>query len=185
MTGCVALGAAAARLRSGGVVAHATEAVFGLACDPWNPDAVRRLLAVKGRPYAKGLILVAAQAECFAAVLEPLPVAVRQTIAASWPGPVTWVVPHGNRYPRWITGGRPGIAIRVTAHPQFRALLARFGGPLVSTSANPAGRPPARTAFEVRRMFGSAVDQILPGATGGASAPTQIRDALGGEVLRA
>lgn len=185
MSGSVRLAAAAACLRRGGVIAHATEAVFGLACDPWNPDAVERLLTLKGRPYGKGLILVGAAPEWFRDVLAPLPAEVRRGIEATWPGPVTWVVPHRNRYPRWITGGRPGVALRVTAHPQFSELLRRFAGPLVSTSANPAGRRPARSAWEVRRMFAAAIDDILPGATGESAAPTEIRDALAGEVIRA
>lgn len=184
MSHCVALGVAAAQLRGGGVVAHATEAVFGLACDPWNRDAVERLLALKGRRVGKGLILVAAEPEQFADVLDPLPPGVRRSIAESWPGPVTWVVPHRSRYPRWITGDRSGVAVRVTAHPQFRALLQRFGGPVVSTSANPSGGAPARSAFEVRRLFGAALDLVLPGSTSGAAAPSEIRDALSGEVLR-
>jgi L-threonylcarbamoyladenylate synthase len=73
----------------------------------------------------------------------------------------------------------------VTAHPVARRLCETFGGALVSTSANISGRPPARSALGVRRRFGDKLDIIVPGAVGGAARPTQIRDALTNELLRA
>ena len=102
----------------------------------------------------------------------------------SWPGPVTWLLPAAAGVPRWLRGAHETIALRVTAHPLAAALCRQWGGALVSTSANPAGRPPARTALAVRRYFGAAVDAILPGETGGARVPTEIRDARSGCIVR-
>ncbi len=73
----------------------------------------------------------------------------------------------------------------MTAHPLAARLCEAFGGPLVSTSANASGRPPARTALAVRRALGRRVDYVLTGAIGGAAGPSQIRDARDGRVLRA
>ena len=175
---------ASAILASGGLVACPTEAVYGLHCDPLNPAAVLRLLACKRRPLAKGLILVAADADMLLPWLAPLPVAARRRMAAAWPGPVTFVCPAAPWVPDWIRGEHDSLAVRVTDHPLLAALSRRFGGPLVSTSANPAGHRPARTPLTVRRYFDGKVDVILHGPLGGRARPTTIRDVLTGEVLR-
>ena len=84
---------AVAALRRGGVIAYPTEAVWGLGCDPDNDEALARLLRLKQRDPAKGVILVAGQLEQFAAWLEGLPLELPAPLAASWPGPNTWLVP--------------------------------------------------------------------------------------------
>ena len=84
----------------------------------------------------------------------------------------------------WVSGDHDGVAVRVTNHPVVRALCKRFGGPLISTSANPAGREPARSAFEVRRYFRDELDALVPGALGGLAKPTTIRDVSTGHILR-
>lgn len=178
-----ALDRAARVLRCGGVVAHASEGVWGLACDPFNRSAVERVLDVKGRDAAKGLIVVAADAEVFADELDVQQDDTAARIRASWPGAVTWVVPNA-RFPSWITGGRGTVAIRVPAHDQARALAASFGGPIVSTSANRSGVAPALTAEEVVRTLGDEVDFVLPGEIGGREGPSRIIDAASGETLR-
>lgn len=178
------LRAAIAALDRGGIVACPTEAVWGLSCDPLDERACLRLLALKHRHWSKGLILVAAdfaQLEPFVEV--PSNNALRRA-TATWPGPATWIFPASDRTPMWISGDHDGVAVRVTAHPVLRALCRRYGGPLVSTSANPAGREPARSAYEVRRYFRSGVDALLPGALGGLAKPTTIRDAATGHILR-
>jgi len=179
----LAVDVAAATLRAGGVVLHATEGVWGLACDPFDPDAVARVLALKGRAPARGLIVIGAEAETFAPEIAALSPAVAKQVRASWPGADTWIVPNV-RFPRWVTGARTTIAIRVPGHAQARALAARFGGPLVSTSANPSRRPPARTELHARRYFHDRVDCVLAGSTCGGGRPSRIRDAVSGQRLR-
>ena len=179
----LAVDVAAPTLHAGGIVLHATEGVWGLACDPFDAHTVERLLAIKHRAAARGLIVIGASIEMFAPELASLSQSVREQIAGSWPGPDTWVVPNV-RFPPWITGARSTVAIRVPGHAQARALALRFGGPLVSTSANPAGRPPARTEICARRYFQRRVDRVLAGATCGRGLPSRIRDAATGRVLR-
>ena len=170
-------------LREGGVVAHASEGVWGLACDPFNRVAVQRVLAIKGRAAAKGLIVVAGNHTGFAEELEALDPAVAARVRASWPGAVTWLVAN-QRFPAWITGGRNTVAIRVPGHDQARALAMGFGGPLVSTSANRAGETPAATGGEVSRALGGEIDYLLPGAIGDRQGPSHIVDAASGARLR-
>jgi len=175
---------AAERVRSGGVIAYPTEAVFGLGCDPLNPRAVQRLLALKQRPAHKGVILIAAEFPQLLPYLGDLDRAMRRRIDRTWPGHVTWLLPAHPDLPVWIRGDHLTVAVRVTAHPLAAALCRAAGGALISTSANIARRPPARTALDVRRKFGDTLDYILPGATGPYTAPSEIRDATTGKVVR-
>jgi L-threonylcarbamoyladenylate synthase len=171
---------AATILRAGGVVAYATEYCFGLGCDPRNRAAILRLLRLKSRPLAKGLIVLAASESQLAPYAADIPANVR----ATWPGPHTWLLPANPGVPGWITGQHDKIAVRVTAHPQAAALCRAAGMAIVSTSANRAGEAPARTDREVARRFGRLVDYILPGRVGEAPAPTPIRDAVTGQLVR-
>jgi len=176
---------ALAALAAGGIVACPTEAVWGLSCDPDSRPAVDRLLQLKLRPVGKGLILVAANERQLEFLLADLPAGQRAALAASWPGPNTWLVPHRGRVPPWIHGDFDTVAVRVSAHPVVRELCLAWGGPLVSTSANPAGAQPSRWGFQVRRYFGTALDAVLPGAVGGSARPSQIRDLATGDLVRA
>jgi len=172
-------------LAAGGVIAYPTEAVWGLGCEPLNAHACRRILSLKRRTRGKGFILVTsdfAQAEPF---LATLPRAKLKPALATWPGPVTWLLPAASWVPAYLTGARQTLAIRVTAHPVARALCSRYGGPIVSTSANLSGHAPARTALQVQRQFDTRVDYVLPGALGGLRKPTPIHDFASGRVVRA
>ena len=172
-------------VRSCGVIAYPTEAVFGLGCDPLEYGAVQRILALKRRDAAKGLILIAARLEQLLPYLAPLTPDLRKKLEASWPGPVTWVLPAATYAPSWLTGGRETLAVRVTVHPVARELCELCGMALVSTSANHSGRPPARSALQVRNSLGSEVDCIVTGHVGPQTRPTEIRDGVSGKVLRA
>lgn len=174
-------------LKAGGVITYPTEAVWGLGCDPANETAVHKVLALKQRPIAKGMILVAASPDQLDGWvrLDALPAARREAVLASWPGPNTWIVPAGARAPRWITGAHDGIAVRVSAHPLVAALCQAWGGPLVSTSANLAGGEPARSRDQLDPRLLAQLDGIVDGQVGRNAQPTTIRDALSGAVLRA
>lgn len=183
MIAALAVRRAVSALASGGIVAHALEGVWGLACDPFDGAAVRRLLRLKRRPVAKGLIVIAATPDAFRAELDAVPAAERAAVLASWPGAETWILPS-RRFPPWVTGGRAAVAARVPGHEQARLLAATFGGAIVSTSANLSGQPPAQTELHLRRGLGRRVDVVLPGAIGAGSGPSRIRVAAGGDVLR-
>ena len=170
-------------LKNGGVIAYPTEAVYGLGCLPENRQAVSRILALKGRPVEKGLILVAAFPEQLDRYIIYPDQAVRQRILDTWPGPVTWVLPATPEAPPWITGQHETVAVRVSGHNTVQRLC-RETGALVSTSANPSDRPPATKARDVFSYFGQSLDYVLPGRVGPQARPSEIRDALTGAVLR-
>ena len=178
------LAMAARWVKSGGVIAYPTEAVFGLGCDPADPLAVARLLAIKQRPVSKGLILVAAEREQLNPWIQPLSLAHEKRLQRSWPGPHTWLVPAAPDCPTWLTGAHSTLAVRVSAHPLVRELCQHLNGPLVSTSANVSTLKPARSILEVQLRFAADIDYILPGSLGRTPQPTSIRDLVSGHVVR-
>ncbi len=172
-------------LAGGGVIAYPTEAVWGLGCDPWDEEAVERILELKARPMDKGMILVAASVQQVRFLLDALPPEMQRKAEQHWPGPVTCLLPDVHeQVPEWVRGRHSTIAVRVSDHPVVRALCEKAGRPLVSTSCNPAGRQPARYSWQVRRYFGDQLDRIVPGALGGNRQPSRIIDIVTGQQLR-
>jgi len=178
---------AVAVLRMGGVIAYPTEYCFGLGCDPRNESAVQRILTIKQRDVAQGLILVAADMNQVAdyATLQGLDRL--DQIKASWPGPNTWVLPTTTQTPTWISGQHCSVAMRVTAHPLVKSLCQRFEGAVVSTSANRHGEPSLMSASKLASNMGDEVDFILDGEL--SESPTErsasnLYHAITGEVLR-
>jgi L-threonylcarbamoyladenylate synthase len=173
-------------LQGGGVVAHATEGVWGLACDPDDHQAVAKILWLKNREISQGLILIGHRPEVFADELELISDAVRTKALAAWPGASTYIVPNQGQTPwaQWITGDHEGVAVRVPGHVQARLLCATFGGALVSTSANPSGRKAAESILKVRAYFGRNVDYYLPGELLQPGKPSSIEDLTNGQTVR-
>jgi len=171
-------------LARGGVIAYPTEGVYGIGCVPGNRQAISRLLTIKRRSPSKGLILIASTLGQLESLIE-LPDDERLgQIKLSWPGPVTWILPAQRGVPSWLLGPSKTLAVRVTDHPIAARLCSRLGSPLISTSANRAGRPPPTSALRVRRTLGKDLDDILVGPLGSLKHPTTIRDARSGRTLR-
>ena len=171
-------------LHQGQIVACPTEAVWGLSCDPDNDEALAHLMRLKQRDPAKGVIVVAASIDQLQPWLFGLPLELHAPLVASWPGPNTWLVPDNGRSHALVRGAHQSVALRVTAHPVMQALCNAFGGPVVSTSANRAGEPPAMTAEEVSALFGDGLGAVIHGELGDNPRPSTIRDLASGQVLR-
>ncbi|MEZ5447844.1 MAG: L-threonylcarbamoyladenylate synthase [Thiolinea sp.] len=176
---------AVATLRQGGLLAYPTEAVFGLGCDPGQLMAVQRLLGVKQRPAAKGLILLAAHLNQLSDYIPPLDEAMAARVLPTWPGPVTWLLPVHERVSPLLRGHHNTIAVRISDHPVCQQLCQKFGGPIVSTSANLAGEEPAITAQQVQEQLGMQIDLILDRPVGGRRRPSEIRNAVSNQIIRA
>lgn len=173
---------AARILRQGGVIAYPTEGVFGLGCLPGEAEAVDRILEIKQRDPAQGLILVAARKDQLAPWARlPEEAELPSTLAR----PVTWLVPARASVPYNIRGSHETVAVRLTAHPVAAELCKAADSAIVSTSANVSGRQPARTPFALRKQFGRLVDYVVPGDCGPATGVSEIRDLRSGAVLRA
>ncbi|TNC81430.1 MAG: tRNA threonylcarbamoyladenosine biosynthesis protein RimN [Oleiphilus sp.] len=180
---------AASLIRTGGVIAYPTESVWGLGCDPGNAQAVERLLNLKDRPVSKGLILVSGNPAHFDPLLCHLDRELQARFLAPTKRPTTWLVPDPEgRVPAWIKGEHPMVAVRVSAHPVVSALTQKLGTALVSTSANPAGRPTADSLLALRRYFGpcgpKGLDYILPGKVAQGAQASMIKHLLTGDIIR-
>jgi L-threonylcarbamoyladenylate synthase len=182
---------AAHRLMEGSVIAYPTEAVWGLGCDPLNEQACLDLLQIKRRPIQKGMILIAGSIDEFADIFSALPVDQVHKLDVAWQnqgstGAITFLVPDSlDQVPYWIKGSHNSVALRVSQHPLVKSLCQAFGGPLVSTSANRSGKPPARSRVLVEKYFGGQLEFIVPGALGGATNPSKIIDFYTGKTVRA
>lgn len=170
-------------ITQGAVVAYPTEAVWGLGCDPFNRHAVQEILSLKQRPEAKGLILAAASITQLDFLLHDLDPKYWPILHEKWPGPWTFLVPHRGRVPRWVTGEHDSVAVRVSAHPVVKALCELSGSTIVSTSANPQAKPPARYGYTARRYFGDRVS-YAPGQVNLRASPSRICDLITGQIIR-
>lgn len=172
-------------LHSGGVIAYPTEAVWGLGCDPYDEEAVHKILSLKEREVEKGLIIVASGMEQLSSLLTPLAQEKIDLLSETWPGPVTWLIPdEENLYPSWVKGQFSSVAVRVSAHPLVAALCEKFGKPIISTSANKAGEPEIRSRLRIDEVFSDKLDYILDGELGDSDQPSQIRDLVSGTSIR-
>lgn len=178
------IAAAAAAVRNGGIVAYPTEGVFGLGCDPANLHAVTKLLSLKNRQADKGLILIAAERLQLSPYIAQQSQKIEQKLAATWPGPVTWILPCIDGSPELLTGGRTTIAARVTAYKPAAELCLQCGHALVSTSANVSGKAACTSATEVENIFNDDIDYVLQIPVGDLIGPTPIFDGVSGEQLR-
>ncbi len=170
-------------LLRGGLIAYPTESCYGLGCDPRNRVAVQRLLRLKRRPQAKGLILIASSLRQLVPFIAPLTPQQIEKTRPTWPGPHTWLMPAAENCPSWLTGKHHSVAVRVTAHRGAAQLCRGAGMALVSTSANLSGGKPAKNVRDCQRLFGNQVS-VLPGRIGRRRKPSTIQDMVSGEILR-
>ena len=173
---------AAEVIRAGGVIAYPTEQVFGLGCDPDCEAAIARILDLKQRSQQAGFILIAENLAQLHDWISPTATEREQMLAPN--RFITWIVTANPQASHWITGGRRTIAVRITQHPVAAALCHLSGTPLVSTSANRHGHPPARSVLSARCKFGRRVDCFVAGTTGVRGKPSEIRDARSGTIIR-
>ena len=175
---------AAAQMRKGGVIAYPTETVYGLGCDPDNRNAVMHLLELKQRPVEKGLILIATSEQQLHRYIEADVFAEFPYVSESWPGPNTWLIPCKSDTPVWLRGKFDTLAVRVIDHAVASKLCNLFGKPIVSTSANIAGRTPALDVTAIKQQFPSGLDYILEGPVGSTGNASIIRDAKTRKKIR-
>jgi L-threonylcarbamoyladenylate synthase len=170
-------------IAAGAVIGYPTDTIWGFGCDPLNPASVARLLQIKQRPVDKGLILLTSQL-LYCEPFIRLTAEQREQLQSPCPTPTTWLVDASEHCPEWIRGNHPTVAVRVTDHPLLRYLCPRLNLPLVSTSANRAGKPTVRNALQMRRQFGDEVDYIVTGFNSGGARPSAIKSLASGNLMR-
>ncbi len=154
---------AAQLLRAGEVVAFPTDTVCGIAADPTNGDAVRKLYAIKERSPEKAIALLLAEESHVVEIATSDTPELRALIEEFWPGALTIVVEA--RLEAAIATGQPfsTVGLRMPDHMIPLAIIEEMGRPLATTSANLSGATSAKTAQEVERQIGDRVSLIIDG----------------------
>lgn len=129
-------------LRNGGVLAYPTETVWGLGADVHQASAVEEIFKIKGRDSKAPLSILVRDAEMAKEVVDLSP-ALRKFVEIFWPGPMTFVLPAKNKNLAQLLGSISDIGLRCSSHPFVQKLMNDYPHPVVTTSANPSGKPPA------------------------------------------
>lgn len=166
---------AAKCLKSGGIIAIPTDTVYGLAADPFNPDAVKRLYTVKGRPDGKPIPLVLSSVADVHRVSQNLPEFYFHLTDRFWPGGLTIVIEAKGLLPVLTAGGNT-IGVRIPDNPLLLQILRAFGGPAAITSANLSGEPPATSPEEIGEELASRIDMIVDGGKTPGPIPSTVYD---------
>jgi L-threonylcarbamoyladenylate synthase len=152
-----AIPAVVTHLSRRGVIGYPTETIYGFG-SAVSSAAVSRLAALKGRVPGKPFLLLVASREMIAQVGLRLTEAGERFAAAFWPGPLTLVLPGGEReLPDVLRGPEGGVAVRWTSHPGAARLVSVLGSPITSTSANRPREAPAATGAEIEATFADSV----------------------------
>ncbi len=170
-------------LKRGGLIAYPTESCFGLGCDPHNKKALQKLIKLKQRDSAKGLILIGYQARQLEPFIAPLSPILKEKMRSVWPAAHTWLVPASQYCPSELTGGRDTLAVRVPALKLSRNLCQQASMALVSTSANISGRQAIKTYAACVRQFAGRV-RIIHGKIGHRRTPSRIQHLLTNQIIR-
>ena len=165
------------------VLAYPTETVYGFG-GGIDRDSVNALIQMKGRPKGKPFLLLIAGSDMLARLDLRLPSYASNLAARHWPGPLTLVLPGGQkRVPEPLRGPEGGIAVRWTSHLALQALIRAHGEAITSTSANRPGVPPATSTREIREQWGSVIARgtlrVLDGGTLVPSPPSTVVDCTG------
>jgi L-threonylcarbamoyladenylate synthase len=149
-------------IKNGGVIAFPTDTVYGLGADAFNSTAVERIYEIKDRSKSHRFPLLIADVKQLTALAEPIPELAWFLATQFWPGGVTLVLSKKDSLPAYLASGST-IAVRVPNHPTCLTIVEHLARPLIGTSANISGQPPALTANEVRQQLGGRIDLIIDG----------------------
>jgi len=163
-------------LRRGGLVAFPTETVYGLGANALDGGAVAGIFEAKGRPPDNPLIVHVASQEVVGSLVKWVPSAARDLMEAFWPGPLTIILPAGERVPARVTAGLDTVAVRMPAHPVALGLIRAAGVPVAAPSANTSGRPSPTTAHHVLEDLDGRIDMIMDGGPAGVGVESTVLD---------
>jgi L-threonylcarbamoyladenylate synthase len=183
MLDLAALERAAELIRSGRLVAFPTETVYGLGANAFDPAAVARIFAVKGRPRQSPLIVHVDSIEMACTLVLEWSDAADRLARRYWPGPLTLVLPKRPSIPDIVTAGLPTVGLRVPSHPLALALIRAAGLPIAAPSANPFSELSPTTAEHVRQSLGDAVDLVLDGGPATVGIESTVLSLAGDEPL--
>jgi L-threonylcarbamoyladenylate synthase len=169
-------------IEDGGVMGYPTETVYGLGGDPFDRSVVTRIQQLKGRGEGKPFLLLIPSRSDLASLVRPPSDAAYRLMETFWPGPLTLVFEALPDLPSSLSGSDGRIGLRISPDPFCRRFMEDFGGPLISTSANPSDRPPARSPGEVAAYFGESLDLIVDGGRRDSGIVSTVVDVSGSSL---
>jgi L-threonylcarbamoyladenylate synthase len=171
-------------IRRGEVIVLPTDTVYGVGADAFDRNAVRAVLAAKGRGRNMPPPVLVANPRVLDGLARDIPAYARELVDAFWPGGLTLVC-RAQPSLDWDLGDNGTVAVRMPLHRTALALLDRTG-PLAVTSANRTGEPAATTCAEAEEQLGEAVSVYLDGGPCAGSLASTIIDVTGerAQVLR-
>lgn len=164
-------------IKQGGVIAFRTDTFYGLGADPFNARAVERIRMLKGREDNKPILLLISDLDQIDRVISERTREFTALAEKFWPGPLTIIGTANTKLPAGITAGTGTVGVRLPADEAVRELVRAGGGALTATSANPAGREPARSAAEVQNYFPAGIDLVIDGGEVTVTEPSTVVDA--------
>jgi tRNA threonylcarbamoyl adenosine modification protein (Sua5/YciO/YrdC/YwlC family) len=171
-----ALLAAAEAVLRGGVIAFPTDTLYGLGCSLFDVSAVEMVARLKRRDPSLAVIsLIPEPRQAYGLAVEVGAVAER-LIKRHWPGPLSLIFRAAPIVPPRVRGAGGTVALRCPKDTLCQKLLDRIGGPVVASSANLSGQPPAATAEEVVRIFGNQLDLVIDGGPRRGGQPSTLVD---------
>ena len=158
----------------GGLVVYPTETVYGLGCDPFNIEAVKRVFEVKGERRKPPPILASSinHVEKIASMSQEG----KKVAEKFWPGPLTLVFPKKLVLPDIVTCNLDSVGVRIPKHDVALQLISLSNGLLIGTSANRTGEKPPRTVHEATRQLKEEVDVFLDGGPTTLGRPSTVVD---------
>ena len=175
---------AARLLEQGEVVAVPTETVYGLAANALNPEAVKKIFAIKGRPTNNPLIVHVASVEMAREYVAGWSHKATALTAKHWPGPLTLVLPKAAIIPNEVTADGPTVAVRWPSHPFMQALIRRCGFPLAAPSANRSNEISPTNAQHVIASLGEKIPLLIDGGQCQVGIESTVFDIENDRVLR-
>lgn len=154
---------AATIIRAGGIVAIPTETYYGLAVNPFNEQALRRLFKVKQRPSTKPVLVLIDNKDRLKDLISDFPLSYQKLCNAYWPGPLTLLFPALPHLNSLLTGATSTIGVRISSCRTATELCRAVDLPITATSANISGKTPASTAAEVMDCLGGEIDLLIDG----------------------
>ena len=158
-----ALLTAAAAIRRGEVVAIPTDALYVLVADPFNLHAIGKVFLAKGREIHRSLPLLITDTFMAEDLAKELNNRFYQLSRHFWPGPLTIIVPAGEKVPLKVTGNTGRLALRQVRTPVARKLVEILQQPIIATSANISGQPTCRSGIEVFGTMDGRLRLVLDG----------------------
>lgn len=150
-------------LRQGQVIAYPTETIYGLGADVMNKKAVKRIYDLKARDYGLPISILIADLKMLREVVSDFSERAFSLMRKFWPGALTICLPASPKIPRGLVTSTGKVGVRMSSHPVASALVAAFGGPITTTSANLSDFPPSLSVRHVQKYFADKIPCIIDG----------------------